>query len=74
MVTIALACEEDLLILSIKDDGKGFDTQAKRNGIGITNMKSRAESLDGSFQLETAPGEGCLVTVTFPLVRDTAIV
>lgn len=71
MVMIALACEEEQLILSIMDDGKGFDPYAKRKGIGITNIKSRAESLDGSFHLKTAPGNGCLIEVSFPLVRET---
>ena len=73
MVMIALACEEDQLILSIKDNGKGFDPHGKRNGIGITNIKSRAESLDGSFHLEAAPGKGCLVTVSFPLVPESSL-
>jgi PAS domain S-box-containing protein len=67
MVMIALACEKEQLFLSIKDNGNGFDPLLKRNGIGITNIKSRAESLNGSFQLESAPGKGCVVKVVFPL-------
>ena len=74
MVTITLACEDEQLTLSIKDDGRGFDPLAKRKGIGITNIRSRTESLDGSFCLEAAPGKGCLVKVSFPLVRETTSV
>lgn len=73
MVMIALACQEDQLILSIKDNGCGFEPHTKRRGIGITNIKSRAESLDGSFRLEAAPGRGCLIEVSFPLVRDASL-
>jgi len=74
VVMIALACEADQLTLSIKDNGVGFDPHVKRRGIGITNIKSRAESLDGSFHLEAAPGEGCLIRVSFPLVHEAASV
>jgi PAS domain S-box-containing protein len=70
MVTIALASEDNQLTLSITDDGRGFDSSVKRKGIGITNIKSRAESLDGTFHLETAPGKGCSVKIIFPLTAE----
>lgn len=73
MVTIALAYERNQLQLVIKDNGKGFDPSTKRTGIGITNIKSRAESLDGSFQLESAPGKGCLIKITFPLITEVSL-
>jgi signal transduction histidine kinase len=53
------------LSLTIVDDGTGFDRKTKREGIGITNMMSRAEHMGGSFKIETAPGEGCSVLVNF---------
>ncbi|HYH16672.1 MAG TPA: PAS domain S-box protein [Flavisolibacter sp.] len=73
MVTIALAYENNQLRLAIKDNGKGFDPQARRSGIGITNIRSRAESLDGAFQLESAPGKGCLIKITFPLFAEVSL-
>jgi PAS domain S-box-containing protein len=56
-----------LLILTVKDDGRGFDTSIKSNGIGITNMITRAESLQGSLQLKSSPGNGCVLRVSIPL-------
>ncbi|MFZ0544813.1 MAG: GAF domain-containing sensor histidine kinase [Candidatus Promineifilaceae bacterium] len=54
--------------LRISDDGLGFDAM-KRNrevGHGLSNMRSRAASLDGSFELISAPGEGTTILLTLP--------
>jgi signal transduction histidine kinase len=56
-----------LLILGVKDDGRGFDTGVKSNGIGITNMITRAESLQGTLHLKSSPGKGCELRVSIPL-------
>jgi signal transduction histidine kinase len=57
------------LILTIKDDGRGFDltNEALRLGHGLANMQARAESLRGSFVLESSPGHGATVTLDLPL-------
>lgn len=56
------------LILRVTDDGKGFDISQKRSGIGITNMMTRAESLNGTLTVDSAPGMGCVLTAKFPIV------
>jgi len=61
-------CPESL-ILTIGDDGVGFDVNARRSGIGITNMKTRAEQLNASFSIESAPGKGCKIQICFPIRR-----
>lgn len=55
------------IALKIQDNGVGFDPHQKKKGIGITNMKNRAEALGGRFELESAPGEGCVLMVEIPL-------
>jgi PAS domain S-box-containing protein len=65
---IFLKRSEDHLSLVIQDDGVGFDVNTKRSGIGITNMKTRAENLNGVFVLWSQPGEGCKLQVTIPLL------
>lgn len=54
------------LLLQIEDDGKGFDTKAKRNGIGITNMETRAENMNGRLHIASEKGKGCRLTAKFP--------
>ena len=55
------------LSLLIEDNGKGFDVYSKRDGIGITNMKTRADNLNGSFLLQSQPGKGCKLQVHIPI-------
>jgi PAS domain S-box-containing protein len=55
------------LLVQITDNGIGFDPRKKSKGIGITNMKTRAESIKGAFTLDTAPGCGCKLAVSVPL-------
>ncbi|TDE03874.1 ATP-binding protein [Flavobacterium hiemivividum] len=57
--------KDNLLKLSITDDGDGFDLKKKNNGIGLSNMKERANSLKGQFNIESKIGEGTKIEVMF---------
>ena len=46
-VLISIKKVQDILQVSIKDDGCGFDTALKRNGVGLRNITSRAEVNNG---------------------------
>ncbi|MFV5693086.1 ATP-binding protein [Flavobacterium sp. LT1R49] len=59
--------DDDILQLSITDDGAGFDMKSKKGGIGLTNMKERANSLKGQFNIESKIGEGTKIEVVFNL-------
>lgn len=66
-IWIKVVQEGNAVVMTIRDDGKGFDNRAPKKGIGLNNMQKRAELLSGSFQLTTALGEGCTITVTIPV-------
>jgi PAS domain S-box-containing protein len=66
-VWIRLFNEAGEFILQIKDDGKGFDSSHPRKGIGILNIKNRAELFNGKAEIITEPGSGCQLVVSFPL-------
>lgn len=53
--------------MRICDNGKGFDASIAKRGIGLSNMKKRAESLDGKFMINTRPGKGCEIIIEIPL-------
>jgi PAS domain S-box-containing protein len=53
------------LFISISDDGVGFDTSKKKNGIGISNIHSRAQLYKGEVRIASKPGEGCTLSVIF---------
>ncbi|GAA4323450.1 PAS domain S-box protein [Flaviaesturariibacter amylovorans] len=53
--------------LRITDNGVGFDPEQNRKGIGITNIMNRADIYHGVLSLQTAPGAGCVLSVSFDL-------
>lgn len=55
------------IVMTIRDDGKGFNPRGKQKGIGLNNMQKRAELLQGKFALDTAIGQGCTITITVPV-------
>lgn len=56
------------VMLSIKDTGCGFhyEESASIPSLGLKNMKARAEALNGSFQLNSGPGNGTEIQVRIP--------
>ncbi|MCH2195605.1 sensor histidine kinase [Kordia sp.] len=58
---------DDRIILTIKDDGVGFDQDKRSSGIGLKNMKSRVTLLHGQFTINSIPGKGTSISVDVPL-------
>jgi len=65
-VTIEILNDDGNIKLIIRDDGQGFDTRAKKNGIGLKNIVSRTELYNGTVEINSAPGKGCFLLVTIP--------
>ncbi|GGN09728.1 hypothetical protein GCM10009721_42040 [Terrabacter tumescens] len=54
--------------LLVQDEGEGFDPTVVRrhaDGYGLTSMKERASSVRGTFSIDSAPGRGTTVAVTW---------
>lgn len=64
-IIISLEKDDRQIILVVKDDGIGFNTNTKRPGVGLRNIRSRAEVNNGTVLIESTPGEGCELTVQF---------
>jgi len=64
-VHVSLLEDGPALWLRIHDNGQGFDTRKKRDGIGINNIISRAELFNGQVEIESVPGKGCILSVSF---------
>ena len=56
----------DQISLSIKDDGKGFDTTIKRKGLGITNIRNRVALYNGTVRIFSKPEQGCTLLISIP--------
>ncbi|MGV3529862.1 MAG: ATP-binding protein [Flavisolibacter sp.] len=62
-VAISLFQEEGDVVLTVEDDGRGFDMAGEMKGMGINNMISRARVFDGDVQVCSTPGKGCRLSV-----------
>ena len=55
------------IILTIQDNGIGFDQQKKIRGIGLRNITNRAGFYNGTVSIISSPGKGCCLIVTIPV-------
>ena len=68
-VAVLLEHREDGFVLVIEDDGRGFDVAAIRSegaGLGLINMRERAQLLGGTLEIETDPGKGTSIFLRVP--------
>ena len=65
-VYIRAEVDEKGYTLSVRDDGQGFDSTLRSDGIGLTNIRRRAFVLGGTAKIISKPGEGCQVIVHIP--------
>jgi signal transduction histidine kinase len=66
-VHILLFKHEHTASLSVVDDGSGFDLSATKKGLGLVNIRNRAELLGGKAEIHSSPGKGCTLKVSIPL-------
>ncbi len=69
-ISIKLLTDAESIFLTITDNGKGFDVQTVREGLGLNNIRTRVALFNGKMELKTAPGEGCTLNVTIPYNRE----
>jgi signal transduction histidine kinase len=66
-LSVTMAITETCLILEIRDDGKGFDTNSERQGNGLGNMQRRASEMGGRLDVHSTPA-GTSVRMELPLL------
>ena len=69
-VDIKLLKEKGGLKLSIQDNGKGFVVDERRlgkHGLGLIGMQERVRVVHGTYEVQSAPGQGTKITVWVPL-------
>jgi len=65
IVNTSLERRKKRIILTIKDDGIGFNQKEVKNGNGLHNMKERAQSLQGNFEINSNLGKGTSIILSF---------
>jgi two-component system sensor histidine kinase DevS len=68
-VLMNLRRESSSVILSIQDNGRGFDATTVKayTGHGLRNMQERARALDAQLRIDSTPGQGTLIEVKLPV-------
>jgi signal transduction histidine kinase len=66
-INFRVRVSQDRLVISITDNGSGFDTAERSNGYGLVNLHNRLEHLHGRCELESIPGTGTTVSLVLPL-------
>lgn len=70
-IFLSITIEDGRVTVYIQDDGKGFDPEKIKNGIGLTNIRSRLQAFSGNLTINSAPGKGCELVAVFNLDADT---
>jgi PAS domain S-box-containing protein len=74
-IKLQMEFASDSVVLKIRDDGRGFDSKdlkpgkKKWHGLGLSNMRERALSLGGTYELKSAPDKGTSILVRVPLTE-----
>lgn len=67
MITAKMFRENDLIHLSIQDNGNGFNSETSgfKTGIGLNSMRQRASMIGASIEIKSIPGNGTIVKLAF---------
>ncbi|MEL6388759.1 MAG: sensor histidine kinase, partial [Bacteroidota bacterium] len=63
----------DELVIMVQDNGKGFDQSSIQKGLGLDNLASRVNVLQGEMEIDSSLARGTSVTVHIPLAKSEAI-
>lgn len=68
-VSVSLDSGDGAVVLTVQDDGAGFDLNRSRRGMGTANMQARAEEFGGEFDQVSQPGVGTSVRLSIPCIH-----
>ncbi len=64
---VRLGGEGRLMLMSVEDQGAGFDQEGIPPGFGLFSIRERLNHLGGSMQIDSVPGEGTKIVVVAPM-------
>ena len=66
-VNISFKLKNNVICLTMNDNGSGFDVNKAKSGIGLKNMKSRIDEINGSINITSEKDVGTIVTIEAPI-------
>lgn len=70
VINLNFIADVEFLKITIADNGKGFVIKKGRKGIGMRNITSRIEKVNGTWDIDSKIGEGATVKLVIPLVLN----
>ncbi|WP_158655254.1 tetratricopeptide repeat-containing sensor histidine kinase [Flavivirga eckloniae] len=67
LVNISFKLKNNVICLIMNDNGSGFDVNKAKSGIGLKNMKSRINEINGSINITSEKDVGTTVTIEAPI-------
>jgi len=64
MVNIDVLYAGRTVVLTITDNGKGFNPKSHTSGLGLKNLKARAEQINGDLDISSEPGKGTRISLS----------
>jgi signal transduction histidine kinase len=72
-VWVEINLDEDHIMLTIQDNGQGFDpSQAQSNGLGLSGLRERLTLVGGSLQISSNPVRGTILSARLPMSEEYA--
>ena len=71
-IHVTMNAGDGQLVLTVEDDGIGFESPKRKKGLGIESMRERAEAIGGDLTIEPRPEGGTRVSLTFTLTSAAA--
>ncbi|TBN05302.1 tetratricopeptide repeat-containing sensor histidine kinase [Hyunsoonleella flava] len=65
-IIISIKLENNVICLTVTDNGSGFDVSKSKAGIGLKNMNARIKEVDGSILVESEKDKGTTVSIKVP--------
>jgi signal transduction histidine kinase len=72
-VLIQLTFGDGEMVLTVQDDGKGFNSKTNGQGMGLRIMRYRAQCIGGSCEVRPSPTQGTLVHCRVPLESQPSV-
>jgi two-component system sensor histidine kinase DegS len=70
-VRMKMTLDKSELVVSLQDNGHGFDLKIGKDGNGLANLKHRLEDIGGSVEVRSGLGQGTTVLLRMPFQRTT---
>ena len=67
LVELRMDEPHNLVRLNIRDDGRGFNPEKTKKGLGLSNIMSRADLFGGNMKIVSAAGKGCQLSIEIPI-------